>query len=1160
MQFTLRPTVAWAATGILILVAACLFSLKLIHDQAREFAASHLRASLDKTEPLLARWGETHAQESRVLASQPEMAKPVIALLDEPSAERRQQMFERLDAHWQSAYVALGFSGLSVWTVDGVAVGASRKYIVGENATGDVRAVLARAALRDGAVSRPIRSEHPMTRRDGTIAQAGALYQLACAAVRDAHSLHGYICLRMDAEQMFSNLLAIGRVGNTGQVYAINAAGLLISPSRFNTSPGERDKVVWARVPGAVQAKGGMTHKPTDPLTSMAAGVIRSGQAELFDGYVGYRGEEVLGAGRWLDDMHMGLIVEEDTSEVYSAYRLARNVILLMTGLAIALLVFLTWASQRSRRQILSREVRFTSLIRNFPAAISVRDAAGRYLVANPYTQQLLGLSSRDMIGRHCEDLLPPAPAAEMRKLDRQVFETGEVLDTMTQESGDRRYRVIRFPIPGSGGTDVEAVGVVAIDVTEQLQTTERLRELTDDLETVVKVRTAELAAAKEQAEMASQAKADFLANMSHEIRTPMNAMIGLSHLALQQQASPRARQYLERIRDSGQHLLGIVNDILDFSKIEAGELALNESDFALDQLVDHVISLVWEKAYDKGLEVLIQIDPDVPLGLVGDRLRIGQILINFVNNAVKFTPHGEVAIHIRVIDEIGQRLRVRFEVRDTGIGIPAHRRGALFKPFQQLDSSLAFNAEGTGLGLVISKRFAEAMGGHVGVESTVGVGSTFWLELDLQESEVRLPEHVQTFEAAGRSVLVVDDNSSARRTLATMLRSMAFYVGEARSGEEAIQAILAADRAGRPYEFVFIDWKMPGMDGPAVAGRIRDLGLQGSHPLLIALHPGRGGEVIDMPLSFSAVIDKPVTSSALLETLHTLIFPSYGDPLPGALGGAWGPISEDFGSLRGLKVLLAEDNEVNQEVAVDLLSVAGVEVSIAKDGHAAVALASTGRFDVVLMDLHMPVLDGIDAAAHIRAQQALSTLPVIALTASAHTAIREKCLAMGMNDFITKPIDPHLLFTTLRKWDRRFDVAEEPADIAAAPAVVAGDDIPHIDGLDVDGALARLMGRKPTYLKLLRKFSADYPDIARRIADAKARGDTVLAARLAHSIKSVAATLGAETLRALSARLEEGLAVGADIGLDLVGFNAEVERLTAAILAALPPAEACAG
>ncbi|GHD63279.1 response regulator [Jeongeupia chitinilytica] len=1155
MQFTLRPTVAWAATGVLILVAACLFSLKLIHDQARQFAASHLRASLDKTEPLLARWGETHAQEAHVLASQPEMARPVIALLNEPSAARRQQMFERLEARWQTGYLALGFSGLSIWTVDGVAVGASRKYVVGENATGDVRAVLERAAARDGAISRPIRSERPMPRRDRTMAKAGALYQLACAAVRDERALRGYICLRMDAEQMFSDLLAIGRAGRTGQAYAINAAGLLISPSRFNTLPGERDKEVWARVPGTTRGDGGATQQPTDPLTLMAASVIRNGRAELFDGYVGYRGEEVLGAGRWLDDMHMGLIVEEDASEVYSAYRLARNVILVMTGLAIALLALLTWASQRSRRQILSREQRFTSLIRNFPAAISVRDAAGRYLVANPYTQQLLGLSRREIIGRPCDDILPPAAAAEMRALDRQVFVSGEVLDTMTQESGERRYRVIRFPIPGCG-TDIEAVGVVAIDVTEQLQTTQRLRELTDDLEAVVKVRTAELAAAKEQAETASQAKADFLANMSHEIRTPMNAMIGLSHLALQQQASPRARQYLERIRDSGQHLLGIVNDILDFSKIEAGELALNEADFALDQLVDHVISLVWEKAYDKGLEVLIQIDPDVPLGLVGDRLRIGQILINFVNNAVKFTPHGEVAIHIRVVDEIGRRLRVRFEVRDTGIGIPPHRRGALFKPFQQLDSSLAFNAEGTGLGLVISKRFAEAMGGHVGVESTVGVGSTFWLELDLQESEVRLPEHVQTFEADGRSVLVVDDNTSARRVLATMLRSMSFYVGEARSGDEAIQAILSADRAGRPYEFVFVDWKMPGMDGPAVAARIRDLGLQGSHPLLIALHPGRGGEVIDMPLSFSAIIDKPVTSSALLETLQTLIFPSYGDLEPDSRGGAWGPISEDFGSLRGLKVLLAEDNEVNQEVAVDLLSVVGVEVSIAKDGHAAVALASTGRFDVVLMDLHMPVLDGMDAAAHIRAQQALSTLPIVALTASAHTAIREKCLAMGMNDFITKPIDPHLLFTTLRKWDRRFDVAVDPVPVATAPVGATDDEVPRIDGLDVDGALLRLMGRKPTYLKLLRKFCTDYPDIARRIADAKSRGDTVLAARLAHSIKSVAATLGAEALRIMSARIEEGLSTGADIGPDLVAFDAEVVRLSAAILAALPPAE----
>ena len=640
-----------------------------------------------------------------------------------------------------------------------------------------------------------------------------------------------------------------------------------------------------------------------------------------------------------------------------------------------------------------------------------------------------------------------------------------------------------------------------------------------------------ELVNARNVAEDVSRMKSEFLANMSHEIRTPMNGIIGMAHLALSTEMTPRQRDYLKKIQISGQYLLRIINDILDISKIEAGKLTIEKTEFELETALANVINLIADKTSEKGLELLLDVSSDVPVVLVGDSLRLSQLLINYVNNALKFTEQGEIDVIVRVREKTAEDVLLWFAVRDTGIGIAEDKIDDLFTAFNQGDTSTTRKYGGTGLGLAIAKRLAELMGGEVGVESTLGQGSTFWFTARLGIGSKPKRELSLTPKFRGRHVLVVDDNDNARLVMQEMLSNMNFKVDVVSSGKDALRVIEQASLEAHPYEMVFMDWHMPGMDGIEACKHIQHMAMDASPHLILVTAFGRE-EVFNKAEdeNIHDILLKPVTASILFDTSMRIL---------------QGELSQDenqkvkimsrpetrLETIAGARILLVEDNDINQQVALELLHQGRFEVYLAENGKVALEQLSKYEFDLVFMDMQMPVMDGLDATLELRRNPRLSKLPVVAMTANALPPDRQRCFDVGMNDFIPKPIEPEVLWDTLLKWI--------PSRVAPTPLPGVIPDVSEssspldfsVNGLDTAPALRRMLGNTVLYISSLRKFTemqAAMPTVTREALDAN---NSKVAERAAHSLKGVASTIGANQLSKQAGELELAIEEGRNRG-----------------------------
>jgi two-component system, sensor histidine kinase and response regulator len=647
-------------------------------------------------------------------------------------------------------------------------------------------------------------------------------------------------------------------------------------------------------------------------------------------------------------------------------------------------------AQERKRQQAL-----LSALLHSAADPVVFRSREGEYLRVNAAAAELAGLTPDEVTGKRPSEVLPPAIAAYLDKRDAEVIESNR---SQTFEDPfrypDGRHVLFETVVSPLYDGEGKSLGIVSMarNITERKKNEAAIRH------------------AKEMAEEATRMKSDFLANMSHEIRTPMNAIIGMSHLLLKTDPTPRQRDYIDKVRASGQHLLGIINDILDFSKVEAGKLVIERAGFELRSVLDHVAQMVGDKVQAKGLDLVFDVGSDVPARVVGDPLRLGQILINYANNAIKYTEQGEVAVSVRVQERAGQDVLLHFAVTDTGIGLTDEQMGRLFQSFSQADSSTTRRYGGTGLGLAICKRLAELMGGQVGVESRFGQGSTFWATVRMGTGEA----------PAARALPRSGDDTQTRLSVRV-----------------------------------------------------------------------------------------------------------------------------------GAHLLLVEDNDINQRVAGEILQDAGFRVDTAENGQIALDLCERTSYDLVLMDMQMPVMDGLTATEALRRRAGWAEVPIVAMTANAMQRDRERCLQAGMNDFIAKPFNPDELFSVLARWLP----ARQPAP--AAPAVPTGfDALAGVPGLDTALGLSRMLNKKPLYLAMLRRYVDGQRDTPAAIRKALAEGDRATAERLAHTAKGVAGNVGAVEIAPLATAVETAIREShppADRDAALAAFEAALADLLARIEPRLP-------
>ncbi len=790
--------------------------------------------------------------------------------------------------------------------------------------------------------------------------------------------------------------------------------------------------------------------------------------------------------------------------------------VLAVGGMLTCLLGYVIVATDRAARAsrvahdkslaLVDSEANLNQILRTAADAIVTIDERGTVRLFNQAAERIFGYRADEVIGSNVSRMMPSPDCESHDAYIARYIRTGEkrVIDHGREVVGVRKDGV-RVPLYLSVGEVSTSEGRLFTGIMRDI--TERRRAETA------------LITAKETADAASRAKSEFLANMSHELRTPMNAIIGMAHLALGTDLTRKQHDYLTKIHAASDTLLTTINDILDFSKIEAGKLTIEEIPFWLDDVLSRLSSLVAVKAEEKGLELLFNVDETVPTELVGDPLHLGQILLNLTSNAIKFTDSGQIVVAVEVANAEVDSTVLQFSVSDTGIGMTAEEIEGLFEAFTQADSSTTRKYGGTGLGLSISRQLVEKMGGEISVESKLGEGSTFTFTCVLGRDAAaanhrpRLPAS-----AHGLRVLVVDDMPQTAAALQRMLAALSLDPHVVASGEEAIREL---DRAAdeEPYGLVLMDWMLGGMDGIQAGRAIKENPKHAGIPIvLVSAHDVQDALIDVAPSVFSNSLVKPMTRDQLCSGIAQVL------GVPGHRLRQRREKAVEAPNLSGVRILVADDNEINREVAVELLTKSGAAVQEAANGQDAVDRVFRERFDLVLMDIQMPLMDGLEATREIRSAAKFQQLPVVAMSANAFADERSRAYAAGMNDYIVKPVEPPDLLKTVAGWvacvNGGATSTESPGHVSGGTATV----FPELAGIDVRSGLARCGGDAALYRKLLHKFVSQQAGTVTSIRSALASGHLDVVCRDVHALEGVAGNLGATAIFNAAHDLEEAV------------------------------------
>lgn len=1131
-----RPSGSWlyALPTLLLLVVIVTavvgwMGLAAVKRLSQKEIVERLQAEVGTSESALRLWIEEQRRSVESLVEEPTIRERVAAMVQaaEKNPDDREHLLQspelaNLRKRLTPVCRAHNYPGFLVFNTTRTQVAALTDEAVGRTLNGSPAKMIERAFEGEIIVTRPFISPMPILDEQGVL-RANRATMLAAAPVRDdADKIIAALAFRLDPEKEFAHALEAGRPGLSGETYAFDQQGLMLSASRFDdqlrqvgligSSPESRAALLLElRDPGGNLLEGFQSDAPREtlPLTRMAASAVSGENGVDIEGFRDYRGVPVVGAWRWLPEYGFGITHEIDVAEAYAPLHALDRVfviLLLLLGVAMGAGAVFHLRRRQSETALAALNERLKheqyllhTLMDNLPHSIYFKDASSRFLRISKALAERFGLKDPgEAVGKTDFSFFTNEHAQQAYDDEQTLIESGEAvlgkIERETWPDGRENWVItVKLPLRDPQGDIIGTFGI-SRDISEQIQTEDALRK------------------AKEQAEQASRAKSDFLANMSHEIRTPMNAILGMTELVLSSELAPTQREYLTMVLESGESLLSIINGILDFSKIEAGKIELENMSFGLRDCLGDALKSLAVRAHHKNLELACDIPADVPDGLRGDPSRLRQVIVNLLGNAIKFTDQGEILLEVSCESRSDNDVTLHFLVSDTGLGIPTDKHASIFEAFEQVDNSTTRRYGGTGLGLAISTRLVALMGGRIWVESQLGEGSKFHFTarfgLAPQEALPTAPRVAPRIE--GIRVLVVDDNATNRRILEEMLVNWQMETTSASGAVEALDTIRRAEKSNRPFSLVLSDMHMPDVDGFALAEQIRqDPSLHGTIIMMLTSGDRAGDRQRSEELGIASYLIKPIKQSelfdAMTKALETAEIATM-KPAPAAADPAGPP--------RPLKVLLAEDSVVNQKLAVGLLSAKGHQVTVVNNGRDAVTAAMQESFDLILMDVQMPELDGLQATAEIRAREQAGNkrVPIIAMTAHAMKGDRERCLASGMDGYVAKPVRSRELFATIEEI-----TGHAQHDLAAPHASE-----PEGDRFDAAQAMQAVGGDRELLKLIADTFRDEGPKLVHDLRAAVDRQEVATVRRLAHTLKGNSRTLGGVAVSEAALRLEE--------------------------------------